>query len=110
MNNNSSSLEDVFNVLKPESDVGEGLEPKSYAQSLQQKGYDTFYSSSLNVEDLISIYGHTQPKVMNPFPGLESPRLGNEIIFTETIRHFTGVLNDRLIQNKKVIFKYRGAL
>ncbi len=107
----SSTLNKVLSVLKPEFSPDEPDEnPEAYAQKLKQQGYGAFYTSKTNIEDLVNLYANTKPKDSFSFPGLESPRLDNEIIFIETIKHFSGVLNEQIIEDKTVEFRYRGEI
>ena len=107
----NTTLNKVVSILKPEFSPDEPEEnPESYTQKLKQQGYGTFYTSKTNIEDLVNLYTNTKPKDSFSFPGLESPRLDNEIIFIETIKHFSGMLNEQIIENKTVEFRYRGEI
>ena len=108
---NGDTLEKTMAQLHPFFNPDDDAEtPKSYTQKLKNKGYGTFYTSSQNINDLVNLYANTQPKDMNPFPGLSRPRQSNEIIFTETICKFNGIINENVVKDKTIQFKYRGVL
>lgn len=109
--NSPELLARTMQILKPCWGPDEEPEaPESYAKQLSKKGFGSFYSDSQNIQDLINLYANTEPKQMNPFPGLSQPRSSKEIIFIETIRNFMGKINNKLIENKTVQFRYRGVL
>lgn len=111
MDNDTSNLDKIFSVLNPFFDPDEEPEDAhSYAQNLKKKGYGSFYTSDQNIQDLINMYSNTQKKEINPFPGIDSPRSHNEIIVTETIKNFSGYINETIINNKKIVFSYRGVI
>jgi hypothetical protein len=111
MDNNVDTLEKFMTVLEPEFTPDEEPEtPKSYAASLQKQGSGSFITSDTNINDLVNMYAQTKPKEQTPFPGLEMPRQSNEIIFIETVHNFNGIINNKLIENRTVEFRYRGRL
>ena len=111
MNNEPDTLEKFFSVIKPEVTSHEIPEdPDAYANKLKQQGYGTFYTSQTNINDLVNLYATTEPKEMYGFPGIEGPREKGDIVFIETIHNFSGIINEEIVENKTIQFRYRGAL
>jgi hypothetical protein len=111
MDNDPSLLASTIKHLKPHFPPDEPSESsESYASKLCKQGYGTFLTSSPNIHDLVTLYATTPPKEMNPFPGLATPRKSGEIVFTETIHNFKGLLNGKPMLGKTVQFTYRGVL
>lgn len=111
MNNEPDTLEKFMRVIKPEFAPDEPPEaPDAYAQKLRKQGYGSFYTSQTNINDLVNLYATTEPKDLYGFPGIEGPRENGDIVFIETIKNFSGVINEKILKNKTVQFRYRGVL
>jgi hypothetical protein len=111
MNDEPDTLEKFMGIMKPEFMPDEPPEaPNAYAQKLRKQGYGSFYTSQTNINDLVNLYATTEPKELYGFPGIESPRETGDIVFIETIRHFSGIINEQIIEDKTVQFRYKGVL
>ena len=107
-----ATLVKALGALRPQAPVDDEPDqpPAKMAQNLAQNRFAKFRTDSMNIHDLMDLYSTTPPKEMNPFPGLSSPKKSGEIIFTETIQNFKGIVNNKLVDGNKVQFTYRRVL
>lgn len=111
MNDELDTLEKFFSIVKPEAESHEAPEsPDAYAAKLKSQGYGTFYTSQTNINDLVNLYATTEPKEIYGFPGIEGPKEEGDIVFIETIKNFNGIINEKIMVNKTIQFRYRGVL
>lgn len=111
MDNDDDTFGKFMDILEPKfTPDEEPVSTKSYIDGIKKQGSGAFLTSDTNINDLINLYAQTKPKDQTPFPGLEMPREKGEIVFIETVPNFNGMLNEKIITDRTIEFRYRGRL